>query len=178
MTFKLRIRIIACLCLSPFLSIAQDNYNARWKTVDSLINIKGLPQSALAQVNQIYTRAQQEKNEPQLLKALIYRLQLQNGDQEDAGIRSITGLEKEIPGTQQPARSILQSLQASLYWNYFQQHRYQFYNRTKTDNFIKDSIATWDAEDFHKKTGQLFLLPCRKKNCCKPPAWKGLNRLL
>jgi hypothetical protein len=157
MTFKLRIRIIACLCLSPFLSFAQDNYTARWKTVDSLINIKGLPQSALAQVNQIYTRARQEKNEPQLLKALIYRIQLQNGDQEDAGIRSITGLEKEIPGTQQPARSILQSLQASLYWNYFQQHRYQLYNRTKTENFIKDSIATWGAEDFHKKIGQLFL---------------------
>ncbi|MDO6429158.1 alpha-2-macroglobulin family protein [Flavitalea sp. BT771] len=157
MTFKLRIRIIACLCLSPFLSIAQDHYTARWKTVDSLINIKGLPQSALAQVNQIYTRAQQEKNEPQLLKALIYRIQLQNGDQEDAGIRSVTGLEKEITGTKQPARSILQSLQASLYWDYFQQHRYQLYHRTKTENFIKDSIATWGAEDFHKKIGQLFL---------------------
>jgi len=157
MTFKLRIRIITCLCLSPFLSFAQDNYTARWKAVDSLINIKGLPQSALVQVNQIYTRAQQEKNEPQLLKALIYRILLQNGDQEDAGIRAISDLEKQIPGTQQPARSILQSLQASLYWNYFQQHRYQFYNRTKTENFQKDSIATWGAEDFHKKTGELFL---------------------
>jgi len=160
MTFKLRIRIIACLCLSPFLSIAQvkpDSYAAAWRKVDTLINIKGLPQSALTQVNQIYTRAQQEKNEPQLLKALIYRIQLQNGNQEDAGIKAISDLGKEIPGTTQPARSILQNLLASLYWNYFQQHRYQFYNRTKTENFQKDSIATWGAEDFHKKTGQLFL---------------------
>lgn len=160
MTTQLRIRIIACLLLTPFLSFAQvrpDNYTARWKTVDSLINLKGLPQSALVQVNLIYERARQEKNEPQLLKALIYRIRLQNGDQEDAGIRGINNLEKEIPGTQQPARSILQNLLAGLYWNYYQQHRYQLYDRTRTVDFIKDSIATWGGDDFHKKIGELYL---------------------
>ncbi len=160
MTTQLRIRIIACLLLTPFLSFAQvkpDNYTARWKTVDSLINIKGLPQSALTQVNLIYERARQEKNEPQLLKALLYRIRLQNGDQEDAGIRNIADLEKQIPGAQQPARSILQNILAGLYRNYYQQHRYQLYDRTRTVDLIKDSIATWGADDFHKKIGELYL---------------------
>ena len=160
MTTQLRIRIIAFLLLTPFLSFSQakpDSYAARWKTVDSLINQKGLPQSALTQVNLIYERARQEKNEPQLLKALIYRIHLQNGDQEDAGIRSITALEKEITDTKQPARSILQNILAGSYWSYYQQHRYQLYNRTNTINFNKDSVATWSADDFHKKIGQLYL---------------------
>ncbi|HVW62466.1 MAG TPA: hypothetical protein VHC48_20585, partial [Puia sp.] len=161
MTTQLRIRIIACLfLLTPFLSFAQvkpDYYTARWKTVDSLVNIKGLPQSALAQVNLIYEHARQEKNEPQLLKALIYRVRLQHGDQEDADVKSIADLEKEIPGTPQPAKSILQNILAGSYQSYYQQHRYQLYDRTRTVDFIKDSIATWSADDFHKKIGDLYL---------------------
>jgi len=130
--------------------------------VDSLI-AKGLPQSALTQVNLIYTRARQEKNEPQTLKALIYRIRLQEENKDDATIRMIADLEKESPTARQPARSILQSLQAELYWNYFQQHRYQLYNRTRTDNFQKDSIDTWSIDDFHKKIGALFLAALKEE---------------
>jgi hypothetical protein len=157
MTTKLRLRIIACLLLAPFLSMAQMNYTAEWKKVDSLIDKKGLPQSALAQVNLIYNRAGQEKNEPQQLKALIYRIRLREINQEDAGTMAIADMEKEIPATQQPVRSILQNLLAEMYWNYLQQHRYQLYNRTKTENFKKDSIASWDATDLHKKISELYL---------------------
>ena len=28
---------------------------------------------------------------------------------------------------------------------------------TKTGDFVKTDIATWDAEDFHKKIGELYL---------------------
>jgi signal peptidase I len=46
---------------------------------------------------------------------------------------------------------------ADMYWNYFRQHRWQLYNRTATVNFKKEDIATWDAEDFHKKISELYL---------------------
>ena len=44
-----------------------------------------------------------------------------------------------------------------MYWNYYQQNRWKLYNRTKTADFVKTDLATWDAEDFHKKIGELYL---------------------
>ena len=33
-----------------------------------------------------------------------------------------------------------------MYWQYFKQNRYQFYNRTKTDKKVSDDFRTWDLE--------------------------------
>src|SRR5690606_2738010 len=46
--------------------------------------------------------------------------------------------------------------QANMYWNHFQQNRWQMYNRTATTGFVKDDINTWTAEDFHQRITQLF----------------------
>src|SRR5258705_1535821 len=78
-------------------------------------------------------------------------------NREDNEVFSIDKIEKEIAVSKDPVTSILKSLLADMYWNYFQQQRWQLYNRTKTENFKKEDIATWDAEDFHKKIGELYL---------------------
>lgn len=150
--------LLFCL-LSFFLTaqMRQTDYAAKWKAIDSLVNKKGLTQSALSEVNKIYALARQEKNDAQLIRALIYRINLQESTREDAVQSSIDDLEKEIASATQPARSILQSLLADIYWNYFQQHRWQLYNRTKTVGLIKKDITTLDAPDFHKKIGELYL---------------------
>ena len=70
--------------------------------------------------------------------------------EEESTVKNIQQLEKEILTTTEPARSILNSILAELYWNYFQQHRYQLYNRTETIDFKKNDITTWSADDFHK----------------------------
>lgn len=163
MTTRLHIRIMASLLLLPFISFSQTNYDARWKTVDSLINIKGLPQSALAQVNLIYEQARKEKNEPQVLKALIFRINLQQNNQDEGDAKAISDVEKEIAGAQEPARSILQNITAKAYWLYLQNHRYQLYDRTNTGGVKKDDIATWTASDLHKKIGELFLASIKEE---------------
>ncbi len=55
-----------------------NNYDKAWKKIDSLIEQKGLPTSALTEVNKLYALAQQEKNDAQLIKALIYRAALRD----------------------------------------------------------------------------------------------------
>lgn len=156
-------RLISLLLLAPFLSFSQTNYNARWQTVDSLIDNKGLPQSALKQVNLIYEQARKEKNEPQLLKALLFRINLQENSQDEGDSKAITDIEKEIPGATEPARSILQNITASAYWLYLQNHRYQLYGRTNTTGLKKEDIATWTAADLHKKIGELFLASIKEE---------------
>jgi len=65
------------LLLSPVRVEAQTSpagYNAKWAIVDSLAGKAGLPQSALKEINGIYTLARQEHNDGQQIKALVYRI--------------------------------------------------------------------------------------------------------
>ena len=82
---------------------------------------------------------------------------LQSENRENNEIFSIKEIEKEIAGSKEPVTSILNSLLAEMYWNYYQQNRWDLYNRTKTADFKKDDIATWGTDDFHKKIGELYL---------------------
>src|SRR4051812_213975 len=151
---------ILLVTLFPFSqSFAQQksNYLQQWRKVDSLAINKGLTQSALVEVNKIYAAAKKEKNEVQVIKALLYRMDLQEQTEEESPIKNIKQLETEIANSSQPSASILKSILAENYWTYFQQNRYELYNRTKTTNFKKEDIATWDIEDFHKKITALYL---------------------
>jgi len=127
-----------------------NSYEIAWKKVDELINQKGLTESALSEVKKIYSKAKKEKQDAQLIKALIYQAGLQQQKEEDAEIKGIAELEKEISTAAEPARSILYSILANQYWQYLQQNRWKFYNRTATVQFKKDDIATWGIEDFHR----------------------------
>ena len=53
--------------------------------------------------------------------------------------------------------SILKSLEAEIYQTYFNNARWQIYDRTETIQFKKDDLATWSADDFFKKIGELYL---------------------
>jgi len=149
----------ALLSLSFHLSAQQKmtDYNRKWNTVDSLAGKKGLTQSALEEVNKIYALAKAEKQDAQLIKALLYKASLQQAVTEEADNKTIAAWQQEINTTAEPAKSILQSILAQKYQFYFQQHRYQLYDRTATTNYIKEDIATWGADDFHKKISALYL---------------------
>lgn len=145
------------------------NYEAEWKTVDRFIE-KSLPQSALVEVKKIYDLAKKESREAQVIKSLLYISMLQQETRENNDILSIAEIEKEMatnpPAGQagkEPVISVLNSLLASMYWSYYQNHRWQLYNRTQTENFKKDDIATWTPEDFHKRIGELYLRSLRNE---------------
>ncbi len=133
-----------------------DDYSTQWKKVDAFIG-KGLTKSALEEVDKIYTSAKKSNNDPHVIKSLLYKITLNQNIQEDASVKSIDTIETEIATAKEPAKSILQSIAAQMYWNYFQQNRYQLYQRINTVNFSKTDIATWTADDLHKKIGDLYL---------------------
>ncbi|MGZ8551748.1 MAG: hypothetical protein ACXWV2_13840 [Chitinophagaceae bacterium] len=130
-------------------------YETSWKKVEDYVT-KNLPKSALAEVKKIYQLAKKEKQDAQVIKSLVYMTGLQNENREASEIFSITEIEKEIAASKEPVTAILNSLLAEMYWNYYQQNRWDLYNRTQTAGFKKDDIATWTATDFHKKIGELY----------------------
>lgn len=136
------------------------NYEKEWKRVDDALN-KELPKSALQEVKKIYSQAKTEKQDAQVIKALVYMTGLQSENREDNEVFSISEIEKEITTAKEPAAFILKSLLAEMYDNYsryrFFRPRYGTPGPTRTENFKKDDIRTWGAEDFQEKITQLYL---------------------
>src|SRR5690606_19819914 len=133
-----------------------NDYNSQWQKVEEFQK-KGLTRSALSEVENIYRAATKSNNDPQIIKALLFKINLQQNIQEDASEKIIDSFEIETAKAKDPARSILQSITAQLYYNYFEQNRYKIYGRTNTTLFDKKDIATWTADDFHQKISELYL---------------------
>ena len=132
------------------------NYEQAWKKVEDDVK-KNLPKSALTEVKKIYELAKKENQDAQIIKALVYMTGLQRENRDDNEVFSIAETEKEIAISKEPVTAILNSLLAEMYWNYYQQKRWELYNRTQTTNFKKNDISTWGTADFHKKIGELYL---------------------
>ncbi|MEO6315160.1 MAG: alpha-2-macroglobulin family protein [Chitinophagaceae bacterium] len=162
---KISLIATGLLLFTCYLSAQQKmtNYTALWKKTDSLITKKGLTQSALEEVKKIYLLAKKEKQDAEMIKALVFQVSLQESTQENADASSIALLENEISSSSEPSASILSSILADKYLLYFQEQRYILYNRTNTINFTKADIATWGIEDFHTKIAALFLASLRNE---------------
>ncbi len=172
---------IICFLLPAICSLAQaqkKDWDASWQLVDSLINKKGLTQSALKEVDALYARAKKEKNDGQLLKALIYSINLHNRTDENADSHGIAELEKQRSTLSEPSRSIVESLEAGMYWNYLQNNRYRFYNRSNTIQFSKTDIATWSLDDFHKKITELFLASIKEEKLLQETILSSYNPII
>src|SRR4026209_1378557 len=88
-------------------------YDKEWKKIEAFIE-KQLYESALKEVKIIYQLAKKDKQDAQMIKALVFLTGLKNGmNLDDAS--SIKEFEKEIITSKEPAQSILKSLLAEQY---------------------------------------------------------------
>jgi TonB-dependent SusC/RagA subfamily outer membrane receptor len=135
------------LLVTSFYTFGQAGfYSQHWSEVYKY-ELNQLPKSALAVTDTLYARAKQEKNVPQLVKALIYQSKFSLVLQEDAELLIVHRLEKEIKDSAPPLSNIIENVVASLYWQYFKQHRYKFYQRTHTSEKIDaGDFRTWDLK--------------------------------
>jgi uncharacterized protein YfaS (alpha-2-macroglobulin family) len=134
-----------------FFSIGQRTYTKEWKRVDSLIEKTGLIKTALKEVNGIYSSAKRENNDVQVIRALVYRMQLNDQLSDSGRYENITLLEKEILTAKEPAKSILHSIAGSRYWSYLQMNRWQFYQRSNTKGYDSKDISTWSLEQLYNR---------------------------
>ncbi|MCG8784233.1 alpha-2-macroglobulin [Tenacibaculum finnmarkense] len=125
---------------------AQENYNGLWEDVAKLEQ-QNLPKSALKVVETIYAKADVSKNSPQIIKALFYKSKFSLTLEEDAQLKIINQFKIHIDKSSFPTKNVLENVLANLYWQYFNQNKWKFYNRTKTSEKV-DTIdfRTWDLD--------------------------------
>ncbi len=139
---------IIMILLFANLSHSQNNYSDLWKSVEKF-EVEGLPKSALEVVETISVKAEKENNNVQLIKALLFKSKFALILEEDAQLNIINDFKTQISQSEFPTKNILENLLANLYWQYFQQNRWQFYNRTSvasTGSATNEDFRTWDLQ--------------------------------
>ncbi|NIV98164.1 hypothetical protein GWN26_03025, partial [Candidatus Saccharibacteria bacterium] len=72
-----------------------DTYQEDWQQVEKFAQQR-LPRSALEVVDKIYQKAKKADNAPQMIKALLHQMRFQQAYEEEALIKNIQQIEKEI----------------------------------------------------------------------------------
>ncbi|WP_426429483.1 alpha-2-macroglobulin family protein [Winogradskyella sp. HB-48] len=139
------ISILMLICFATF-SQAQNSFDDQWKKVIQLEN-EGLTKSAAELVDTIYKDAKASKNKQQQIKALLHKSKYMLILEEEAQLNIVNLFKSEIETSKDiPTKHLLENMLATMYWQYFQQNRYKFYDRTKTDAKVSDDFRTWDLE--------------------------------
>ncbi|WP_299111815.1 alpha-2-macroglobulin [uncultured Winogradskyella sp.] len=139
------ISLFMLICFASF-SNAQNDFENQWKEVTKLEN-EGLTKSASDLVEDIYKKAVKAENSDQRIKALLHISKYMLTLEEDAQLHIVNRFKSEIDTTKNVVtKHLLENMLATMYWQYFQQSRYQFYNRTKTSEKVSDDFRTWDLE--------------------------------
>ena len=140
-----------------FTTMAQtkNDYIKNWTKVEDLEK-KGLTKSASAAVTAIYKLAQKENNDAQQIKACMYLIKYRNMVEEDSHENNIFYVDTLIDGAKAPAKNILQSMQAKMFWQYLQNNRWKFYDRTKLKEEKSKDITTWSIDKIHSVISKLY----------------------
>lgn len=127
------------------------NYEKAWKEVSDFEQ-KALPESLLKVVNDIYEHAKVDHNTGQLVKAILYRLKFTDYKEENGFVKNLNKLKQEADLAVFPAKPLLHSMLAEMYWQYYQNNRYKFLNRSETVNVEENDVETWSLANIVKET--------------------------
>ncbi|WP_430907703.1 alpha-2-macroglobulin family protein [Maribacter sp. 2-571] len=150
--------IIAIFLFSQMTKAQDKNtpYESLWKQVVQAEDQR-LTKSALETVRTISKKAKKQKNTEQTVKALLYASKYMMVLEEDAQLQIINDFKTEIANAVFPTKNILESYLANLYWQYYKQNQYRFYQRTQTERKV-DSVdfRTWDLNTLFQEISLHF----------------------
>src|SRR5256885_8196386 len=135
--------------LSPllFFTIAATAWSAsrdaQWKKVDDAIS-KGLPKTAITELEPIISEALKEKAYGEAAKAIARKIVLEGNIQGNKAEEKITRMETEITKATKELVPMLDTILANWYWHYFQNNRWRFMQRTATAQAPGKDFTTWD----------------------------------
>ncbi|MGI9527652.1 MAG: MG2 domain-containing protein [Weeksellaceae bacterium] len=124
-------------------------YDKKWKEVDNQLS-DGKLKTIKSLLDDIYTAAKKEKQSEHLIKALIYKsnIAVQTSDDEDIVLETQQNFQQEIAAANPETKSILQSLLAQLYFDYYRENLYRIINRTDLNVSSGSDFRTWDSTRF------------------------------
>lgn len=110
------------------------------------------PKTALAKAEKMYDQALLEKNGPKLIQALTIKIYCKSLIDSESVLPLFLETEELITNLKNPVeKSILHSMLAEYYQDYYNQHAYQINQRTPLTNFVPEDIKEWSGNLFIEK---------------------------
>lgn len=131
---------VALMTMQPIFGVSRD---AQWKEVDQARE-RGLPQTAIEKLKPIEQAALGERAWGEAAKAIALRLTFEGQIQGNRPEEKIVRLRGEVERAPAELLPMLQLIQAHWYWQYFQENRWRFMQRTMTEEAPGLDFATWD----------------------------------
>jgi len=144
-----RLAFLTTFLLIFFVTNAQTmkDYTKLWQQTDKYV-AQMKPDDARKVIDSIYNMAKKQNNQDQILKCHIYYLKINDWDTEDAFEDFVKKMEGDLPKMQEPNKSMMHSLLAQLYWQYYQANLRKITKRTTIGDTLPEDIKTWTAENF------------------------------
>lgn len=138
--------LFICLGLT---ALRAQSYDKLWKQVEQAQK-KSLPQTVIKLTDEIFRKAEKEKNAPQMLKAYICREAYQEKITPDSLFTNLKNMEQWAQSESNPVnKAILYSLLAREYADYLNSNRNMILNRTPLDtDEAPADIREWSANLF------------------------------
>ena len=153
------------------------SHEADWNNVKEAMK-KGRPKTAIAALDQIITKTKNEGNWAEAVKALAQKITLEGEIEGNRVEEKITRLQTEIPQWPEGSRPILETILAHWYWQYFQQNRWRFMERTQTAVPPGEDILTWDLARIFAEIDNHFTAALADEETLRSEAIENYDDLL
>jgi len=117
---------------------------------------KGLPQTAIDNLKEIYTLALKENRQGEALRALSLQIVLETTIKGNKPEYKVNRLRAEIGKADPSIKPLMNALLAQWYWHYFERNRWRFMNRTATQGINDDDFTTWDLPRLYKEISCIY----------------------
>ncbi|MCM8769139.1 MAG: MG2 domain-containing protein, partial [Candidatus Omnitrophica bacterium] len=117
---------------------------------------KGLPKTAIEELEPIIKQAIKEKAYGEALKAICRKITLEATIQGNKPEEKIIRLQAEIEKSPKEIKPLMEAILANWYWHYFQQNRWRFLQRTQTAGVPAKDFTTWDLTTILDEIGRHF----------------------
>jgi hypothetical protein len=147
----LRFAVLLQLCVFSPAANAQ-SYDALWKKAGKAQQ-SGLPRTAVKYAEDIFRKAEAEKNSAQMLKAYTARASYRRQIAPDSFYVDLKGLEQWASTSAIAAdRAVLHTLIAQVYSDYARRNRWSLSGRTDVADASLEEMREWSSDMFVRKT--------------------------
>lgn len=135
--------LVSGAALGVLLAAWEEPLGEPWKAVQEALQNQR-PQTAIEQLEPIIETAMQTRQYAEATKAIALKAMLESEIQGGKPEERITRLEAAMQDLPEPMRPMMEVILAHWYWNYFQENRWRFLQRTQTAEPVSEDILTWD----------------------------------
>lgn len=143
--------LLLLLSINMITQTSNNKYEAEWKLIEAHER-NDLPQSATQTINAILEKAIADKNNTQVIKALIYKnkykRQIDNNDNKGI-FTDLQALVNQTANTGEKA--LLHSMLAELYLNFYNSNEWNINQRTKLVDLVPEDMNEWSSNIFSNK---------------------------